>query len=107
MAKAMGKTLLSINTTELLSLNEVGSEPTAWRFSIDGFHKSQPRGPRHALAPSRLAVHRPSHDNKRSGRRARAASACYPKYPIQWKLVLGRWRKLNPDAIAANWMGGA
>jgi (1->4)-alpha-D-glucan 1-alpha-D-glucosylmutase len=75
----------------LVSLNEVGGDPTAFGISVSAFHgASQDRcrnWPNTMLATS-------THDNKRS-EDVRARINVLSEMPALWRLLLRRWSRIN------------
>ncbi len=75
----------------LVSLNDVGSEPDAFGYSIEAFHAANAdraaRWPHTMLALS-------THDNKR-GADVRARIDVLSWMPAAWRLMLRRWRRIN------------
>ncbi|HEX7815463.1 malto-oligosyltrehalose synthase [Dyella sp.] len=86
----------------LLSRNEVGSDPSRFALSIDGFHRAmEQRAAQHPLSLSATATH----DHKR-GEDARARLALLSERPIRWAEHLARWieqlRHDNPGPSAGD-----
>ncbi len=75
----------------LLSRNEVGSEPSQFALSPNGWHaisrQRRQRFPRALLATA-------THDHKR-GEDARARLAVISEIPSDWESALSRWMRLN------------
>lgn len=87
----------------LLSLNEVGGDPTVFGVSVDAFHRANQQRmrcwPHSVLATS-------THDSKRS-EDVRARIDVLSEMPAQWRSSLRRWRdwnrskKKNIDSLSA------
>jgi (1->4)-alpha-D-glucan 1-alpha-D-glucosylmutase len=79
------------NYHRLVSLNEVGGEPSQFGFGVNAFHGASAdraaRWPHTMLATS-------THDNKRS-EDVRQRINVLSEMPAAWRLELRRWRKLN------------
>jgi (1->4)-alpha-D-glucan 1-alpha-D-glucosylmutase len=90
MAKAMEDTTF-YQYNRLVSLNEVGGEPSRFGVSLAAFHRENQerarRWPHAMLATS-------THDNKRS-EDVRARINALSEMPDQWNQALSRWSKLN------------
>ena len=87
----------------LISLNEVGGDPTVFGVSVDTFHRANEQRmrcwPHSVLASS-------THDSKRS-EDVRARIDVLSEIPAQWRASLRRWRdwnrskKRNVDGVSA------
>ncbi|UCE30924.1 MAG: malto-oligosyltrehalose synthase, partial [Burkholderiales bacterium] len=75
----------------LVSLNEVGSEPEVFGFSVKAFHAAS--ADRAASWPHTM-IATSTHDNKRS-EDVRARIDVLSETPAAWRLALRRWRTMN------------
>jgi len=89
-AKGIEDTALYINN-RLLSLNEVGSDPTVFGIASERLH--QWMGDRQKVWPSALSA-TGTHDTKR-GEDVRARINTLSELPGEWKAAASRWRALN------------
>ena len=89
-AKAMEDTTF-YRYNRLVSLNEVGGEPTRFGISVQDFHEAAHFRARH-WPHAMLATS--THDTKR-GEDARARLDVLSEMPAAWRLALRRWRSLN------------
>ncbi len=89
-AKGLEDTALYVYN-RLLSLNEVGADPT--RFGEDPAAVHQWMAERHGHWPSALSA-TSTHDTKR-GEDARARLNALSEIPSEWKTAVARWRALN------------
>ncbi|WP_462270091.1 malto-oligosyltrehalose synthase [Desulfobacter sp.] len=90
MAKGFEDTLL-YQYNRLLSLNEVGGEPSHFGCSLNGFHAFNRK--RAALWPHSLST-TATHDAKR-GEDVRARINVLSELPDEWQRNLETWKKLN------------
>jgi len=89
-AKGIEDTALYIDN-RLLSLNEVGSDPTVFGITPERLH--QWMADRHQHWPSALSA-TGTHDTKR-GEDVRARINVLSELPGEWKSAISRWRSLN------------
>lgn len=75
----------------LISLNEVGGEPSQFGTPISAFHERMRE--RQHLWPSSLSA-TSTHDTKRS-EDVRARIHVLSEMPTEWKACIGRWHRLN------------
>jgi (1->4)-alpha-D-glucan 1-alpha-D-glucosylmutase len=75
----------------LVSLNEVGGDPSRFGTSIAEFHAAM--GERRAQAPAGLSV-TATHDTKR-GEDVRARINVLSEIPAEWRRRIARWHRLN------------
>jgi len=75
----------------LLSLNEVGGEPTQYGLSVETFHKRMRE--RRANWPHGLLA-TSTHDTKR-GEDVRARINVLSEIPDRWRIAINRWAKFN------------
>jgi len=90
MAKALEDTAL-YRYNRLLSLNEVGSSPERFGFSLEAFHSHCAE--RQRLWPLGLSASS-THDTKRS-EDVRARLSVLSEMPRQWRTEVLRWARLN------------
>ncbi|HTS21220.1 MAG TPA: malto-oligosyltrehalose synthase [Casimicrobiaceae bacterium] len=90
MAKGMEDTAF-YTYNRLLSLNEVGGDPRRFAVSVAAFHEANLR--RAADWPHTLLA-TSTHDSKRS-EDVRARLDVLSELPAEWRLRVGRWRRLN------------
>jgi (1->4)-alpha-D-glucan 1-alpha-D-glucosylmutase len=90
MAKGFEDTMLYIYN-KLISLNEVGSNPNKFGFSIKEFHNFNKR--RATASPHTLNA-TSTHDTKR-GEDVRARINILSEIPKEWEYNLKTWRKIN------------
>jgi (1->4)-alpha-D-glucan 1-alpha-D-glucosylmutase len=75
----------------LISLNEVGGEPTEYGLSVEAFHKRMRE--RRANWPHCLLA-TSTHDTKR-GEDVRARINVLSEIPDRWRMAINRWAKFN------------
>jgi (1->4)-alpha-D-glucan 1-alpha-D-glucosylmutase len=90
MAKGIEDTAL-YRYNRLLSLNDVGGDPTEFGFPVAKFHRASAHRARH-WPHTMLATS--THDNKRS-EDVRARIDVITELPAGWRLALRKWSRLN------------
>ncbi len=90
MAKGIEDTAL-YRYNRLLSLNDVGGDPTEFGFPVAKFHRASAHRARH-WPHTMLATS--THDNKRS-EDVRARIDVISELPAGWRLQLRKWRRIN------------
>jgi len=90
MAKGLEDTALYL-FNRLISLNEVGGDPSLFGISADTFHSfMETRSRRWPLSMNATSTH----DTKR-GEDVRARLNVLSEIPLEWRLRLGKWSSLN------------
>ncbi len=77
----------------LISLNEVGGDPSRFGVSLESFHEANLR--RAAEWPHSLLA-TATHDTKR-GEDVRARLSVLSEMPAEWQSAIERWRRLNAE----------